>query len=183
MFDKLLKPLCYIKIYHPEKRWFDYYLPLILSIIICAVLYYLPVPVVFVGKDSLISVVNGILQILSGFYIASMAAVATFNKAGMDDPMSGQPPTLYGKPLTRRNFLTYLFGYLAFMSIFMYFAGGFVQLAGKSILQIAAEFHELTKYIFVAVYMVFICNILTTTALGMHFLIDRVHRGGSKFVD
>lgn len=183
MFDKLFKPLHYIAINHHEKRWFDFYIPAILSAIICLILYCLPTPVVLVGKDSLISVVNGILQILSGFYIASMAAVATFNKDGMDDVMTGTPPTLKGEALTRRNFLTYLFGYLAFMSILMYFIGGFLQLAGKSIIQISADIHEIIKYVLVWLYMLMISNILTTTVLGMHFLIDRVHRSKSRFVD
>ncbi|WP_338591360.1 hypothetical protein VXM60_02265 [Shewanella khirikhana] len=183
MFDKLFKPLHYIAISHHEKRWFDLYIPALLSALICLILYFLPTPVVLVGKDSLIAVVNGILQILSGFYIASMAAVATFNKEGMDEVMNGHPPTIKGEALTRRSFLTYLFGYLAFMSILMYFVGGFLQLAGKSITQISLDLPEIIKYLLVWLYMLAISNILTTTVLGMHFLIDRVHRGKSRFTE
>src|SRR5258706_8987546 len=72
-----------------------------------------------------------LLQVLTGFYIASLAAVATFNKPGLDDPMAGDPPTLREdycaittvKPLTRRRFLCLLFGYLSWLSLFLYFIG------------------------------------------------------------
>lgn len=182
MIDKLLKPMNYMGIKHAEKRWFDIYLPLCLAVLICIIIFNLPKPIALIGKDSLISLVNGILQILSGFYIASMAAVATFQKEGMDKYMDGIPPKLKGVPLTRRNFLTYLFGYLAFMSILMYFVGGFIQLSASSISFWCTGFHSSIKAILVTVYLFVICNILTTTVLGMHFLIDKIHRPEAKFI-
>lgn len=183
MLDKLFKPLGYIGIKHSEKRWYDIFIPAILAVLIGTIIFTLPKPIALIGKDSLISLVNGILQILSGFYIASMAAVATFQKEGMDKVMDGIPPTLNGKVLTRRNFLTYLFGYLAFMSILMYFVGGFIQLSASSISFWMIEFHRFFKFCLVVLYLFVVCNILTTTALGMHFLIDKIHRSESKFID
>ncbi|HHL2729187.1 TPA: hypothetical protein ACQ4J9_001814 [Yersinia enterocolitica] len=173
--SKILTPIDYLRINHPEKRWFDFVIPVVLSAIVVVILNLLPKSISLIGKDSLVSLVNGILQILSGFYIASMAAVATFQKAGMDDVMTGSPPTLRGQPLTRRRFLTYLFGYLAFISIGMYFAGGAVQLSSASIQQIGFESHAFWKNTFLFVYIFFVFNIILTTALGMFFMIDKMH--------
>ncbi|EIS0823132.1 hypothetical protein LY062_004648, partial [Salmonella enterica] len=135
----------------------------------------LPKNISLIGKDSLISLVNGILQILSGFYIASMAAVATFQKKGMDNIMDGVAPTLRGKKLTRRRFLTYLFGYLAFMSITLYFVGGTVQLMSSSIKELHLSQYGWLKNLCLFIYLSFVCNILSTTALGMFFMIDKMH--------
>lgn len=191
VFDKLFKPLDYIRIKHAEKLWFDAVLPAILAIVCAACLYALPKPVALIGKDGIISLVNGILQILSGFYIASMAAVATFQKEGMDDKMEGIPPKIkvkkrgkkVDKLLSRREFLTYLFGYLAFMSILMYFVGGFVQLTSGNIAILTAGMAAWFKYVFVALYMFAVFNILCTTILGMHFMIDKIHRPKQKLID
>ncbi|RYV03777.1 hypothetical protein SOPP22_02840 [Shewanella sp. OPT22] len=183
MIDKILKPMNYIGIKHSEKLWFDLFIPAFLSIVISIVIFNLPKPIALLGKDSLISLVNGILQILSGFYIASMAAVATFQKEGMDSKMDGIPPKLKGIALTRRNFLTYLFGYLAFMSILMYFVGGFIQLSASSISFWFSEGYLILKYSLVALYIFIVCNILTTTVLGMHFLIDKIHREKNQFLN
>lgn len=173
--NKILTPVDYIRIKHPEKRVFDFWIPLILSVIISVFLYILDKPIPILPKDGLVSVVNGILQILSGFYIASMAAVATFQKPGMDSKMDGTPPTLKGKELTRRKFLTYLFGYLAFTSIFMYLAGGGLQLLNLTINHIAWLKIAGIKYFLIALYLFIIANIICTTILGMYFMIDKMH--------
>jgi hypothetical protein len=174
--NKLFKPLKYIQITNGEKRWFDLWLPLLTAGLVTVILYILPKPISFLGKDSIVSLTNGILQILSGFYIASMAAVATFNREGMDDIMVGSDsPSLAGKKLTRRSFLSYLFGYLASISILMYFVGGLAQLTLGSL---SAICHELpfARWIGLFAYLTVLFNLLFTTMLGMHFLIDRIHR-------
>lgn len=173
--SKILTPIDYLFIKHSEKKWFDFVLPVIASGLAVLIICLLPKHISFIGKDSLISLVNGILQILSGFYIASMAAVATFQKNGMDDVMTGVPPTLRGKSLTRRKFLTYLFGYLAFLSITLYFIGGAMQLSSSSIKEMHFASVSYVKNICLFVYIFFVGNILSTTALGMFFMIDKMH--------
>ncbi|WP_454834492.1 hypothetical protein [Rahnella aceris] len=174
-FNKILTPINYIRINHPEKRVFDFWIPLFTSVIIGLLLFSLDKPIVLIGKDGLVSVVNGILQILSGFYIASMAAVATFQKKGMDDPMDGTPPTLKGEELTRRKFLTYLFGYLAFASILLYFIGGGLQLLSLNIGKFVWINILIIKECLVILYLFTVMNILCTTLLGMYFMIDKMH--------
>lgn len=175
LIAKIITPIDYLMISHNEKKWFDFILPIIASFIAVLIINVLPKNISLIGKDSLISLVNGILQILSGFYIASMAAVATFQKKGMDAVMDGVAPTLRGKKLTRRRFLTYLFGYLAFISISLYFLGGAVQLTSTSIKELHLSQYSILKNTCLFIYLTFVFNILSTTALGMFFMIDKMH--------
>ncbi|MBH0074932.1 hypothetical protein I6F48_05045 [Pseudoalteromonas sp. SWYJ118] len=176
ILDKLFKPISYIRIKHYEKSWFDFILPLGTTLLFFFIIYCLSEPIRLLGKEGLVSLVNGLLQILAGFYIASMAAIATFNKEGMDDIMDGTPPTLNGVELTRRQFLTYLFGYLAFCSICLYFIGGFAQLASLSLFHLVSLSSPFLKILLVGLYIFAISNIMYTTVLGMHFMIDKIHR-------
>ncbi|WNN49859.1 hypothetical protein RIN58_07090 [Siccibacter colletis] len=182
LFAKILTPVDYLMISHNEKKWFDFILPVIASCIVVFIINVLPKNISIIGKDSLVSLVNGILQILSGFYIASMAAVATFQKQGMDRVMEGVPPKLRGNKLTRRRFLTYLFGYLAFISITLYFVGGAVQLTSSSIKELHLSQYGWLKNSCLFIYLYFVCNILSTTALGMFFMIDKMHDEKSQLI-
>lgn len=182
VFSKVFTPVDYVRIKHPEKRFFDWVLPVLTAAVITVIISILPKSVSIIGKDSLVSLVNGILQILSGFYIASMAAVATFSKEGMDDVMQGEPPTLKKQKLTRRKFLTYLFGYLAFMSIALYFIGGALQLTSTSIKELHLASIPLLKAVLLFFYLTAVCNIIYTTALGMFFMIDKMHDEKNKLI-
>lgn len=182
LFAKIITPIDYLMISHNEKKWFDFILPVIASCIIVLIINLLPKSISLIGKDSLVSLVNGILQILSGFYIASMAAVATFQKKGMDSVMDGVAPKLRGKKLTRRRFLTYLFGYLAFISIMLYFVGGAVQLTSNSIKEFHLSQFGWLKNTCLFIYLSFVCNILSTTALGMFFMIDKMHEEKAELI-
>ena len=126
----------------------------------------------FLGDNGVIQLVNAILQILAGFYIASLAAVATFSRPEMDNVMQGIAPQLKGKPLTRRVFVTHLFGYLAFMSIFLYFVGGIAKMINPTT--------PLAHYLVLAlefIYLALLFNILFVTSLGLFYMIARIHRG------
>lgn len=182
VFSKVFTPIDYVRIKHPEKRFFDWILPVLTAAAITVVISILPKSVSIIGKDSLVSLVNGILQILSGFYIASMAAVATFSKEGMDDVMQGEPPKLKKQKLTRRKFLTYLFGYLAFMSMALYFLGGALQLTSTSIKELHLSSIPIVKGILLFFYLTAVCNIIYTTALGMFFMIDKMHDEKTKLI-
>ena len=76
------------------------------------------------GRTGIIADINDIFLILPGFFIASLAAVATFNRPEMDMQMEDSPTKPYlvgGKivwlPMSRRLFLSSLFSYLAAVTI------------------------------------------------------------------
>ncbi|WP_086110813.1 hypothetical protein [Xenorhabdus vietnamensis] len=186
---KLLSPLNYLKIKHEEKTWYDFYLPLTGAIFVSIVYCYLPNQFKLIGSNGLISQVNGLLQVLIGFYIAALAAVSTFGNARIDDVMAGTPPTLKesfrGKmspvKLTRRRFICYLFGYLALLSFGLFSLGLITSLVGQNFAVWFADVTSLRclmalKVVFVFFYFLVLLNIVTTTLLGLYFLAVRIHQ-------
>ncbi|MUJ57507.1 hypothetical protein GM710_18230, partial [Vibrio cholerae] len=173
---KLLKPLYYLKIKHEQKLFIDIYLPLMVAALFLFLLSRTSVEIAFVGKSGLVQLVNGLLQVLIGFFVASLAAVATFQRPGMDENMRGKAPTLQGKGVTRRQYLCYMFGYLAFMSIAVYFGSGVLELTMKVWKETFGSYFTQVKLVAVFIYFSLVSNIIFTTLLALHFLTDRIVR-------
>jgi len=186
---KLFSPLNYLRIKHEEKRRYDFQLPLIVAAIVTLLYHYHSDQISLVSTNGLLLQVNGLLQVLIGFYIAALAAVSTFNSPSIDQVMAGDPPTLVEKfrgqklkvVLTRRRFVCYLFGYLALVSFMLFCIGMISILIGKSFQIWVVSFVTSgvilwLKTIFVGVYSFILMNIIITTLLGLYFLAVRFHQ-------
>lgn len=184
-FQRLAQPLDYLRIDHPAKAKYDYLIPALLAVALTVWVVFAPRPVSVFGQNGLLSIAGGLLQMLTGFYIASLAAIATFTRRSMDLVMPGVPPRLNvfergverQLRLTRRRFLCLMFGYMAFLSLFLYLLGMFVVpsiTAIKEIIPVAV--HGYARGIFVAMYFFLFSNLLITTLLGLYYMADRIHR-------
>ncbi|WP_369613765.1 hypothetical protein [Marichromatium sp. PS1] len=132
-------------------------------------------------KKGLVEGVNSLMGVLVGFYIASLAAVSSFESENLDSVMKGRPLTLkvfrHGaveiEALTRRRFLAVIFGYCAIISIALY-------VFGLVYLNVSAHFHGYLYCFFKvfawAVYFWMISSLLVVTLLGLHYLVERMHR-------
>jgi hypothetical protein len=187
----LLRPLDYLRIEHPSKRLYDFVLPLILSVLFTGLLLVLPVQIEVLGSNGLVSIFTSLLQILIGFYIASLAAVATFDREIMDSVMVGHPPilkkTVKGEieeeQLTRRRFLSLMFGYLSLLSFFLYFFGAFVNLLEPSLLSLTSvKTLPYLKWGFVFIFLFLASNLFITTLLSLYYMADRIHRDDPKLI-
>lgn len=176
-------PISYLAIKQPQKNWFDFILPFILSLITTAIILFVDLKIknieLFVS-NGIVNVINGITQILSGFYIASMAAIATFPNKELDKFMQGITPKYNGKRLTRRNFLIRLFGYLSFICIVLYFYGGISVYFSTFI--VIEKYSELIKSIFCLTYFSVFFNMLLTTSLGLSFMISKLCESENDFI-
>lgn len=186
---KLFSPLSYLRIKHEEKDWYDYKIPAAVSLIVTIVYYFHASEISLIETNGLLLQVNGLLQVLIGFYIAALAAVSTFSSSSIDEVMAGVPPTLVEKfrgqkltvELTRRRFVCYLFGYLALVSFMLFCLGMISILIGKPfhlwLLTFCSPDAILwLKTVFVGVYIFILMNIITTTLLGLYFLAVRFHQ-------
>ncbi|ELY3762635.1 hypothetical protein SM084_003030 [Cronobacter sakazakii] len=186
---KLFSPLSYLLIKHDEKNWYDFKIPCAVSLIVTIVYHYHANKIGLISSNGLLLQVNGLLQVLIGFYIAALAAVATFSSQSIDEVMAGDPPTLVEKfrgqkitvELTRRRFVCYLFGYLALVSFMLFCLGMVSILIGKPLhlwllTFLSSESILWLKTIFVGVYLFILMNIITTTLLGLYFLAVRFHQ-------
>jgi len=188
MLSMTLKPFKYLLIKHDDKRLFDLFIPLLLASVLALVYYFLDKPFALVASGGLIPQVNSLLQMLIGFYIASLAAIATFGNESIDEIMAGTPPKLKTRikgelqeiELTRRRFLCYLFGYLALMSILLYLTGVVAILLGYSGADLFNMLNAIGKMavlkaILLFIYLFFLTNLIQTTLLGLYYLSVRIH--------
>ena len=92
--NRLTKPLAYLRIQHTDKRKYDWGIPICLTVITMGVFGLLGYSVPLFGQNGIFASVSALAHVLVGFFIAALAAVATFPKASLDDEMSNPPPML-----------------------------------------------------------------------------------------
>jgi hypothetical protein len=115
----------YRSINHPAMRPYVRTLPLGISFVATTLYLLLPVKPPLTPSGGLLSNILTLLAALPGFFIAALAAVATFNRPEMDQEMPAPCPSIaiyregqwLDVNLTRRTFLTYLFSYLSVLSL------------------------------------------------------------------
>tara|TARA_Y100000052_G_C2915561_1_gene65120 strand:+ start:127 stop:696 length:570 start_codon:yes stop_codon:yes gene_type:complete len=177
VFYQLCRPLSYLQIKHNDKWIYDWLLPTVFTLISLVIIFFLiPVDAV-VGDGGLISELTNFVSNLPGFFIAALAAVATFNKNDIDELMAN-PPKIeifhHGSYLmvemTRRRFLCVLFSYLTATSIFLVIFTRFaLALQLPSGLMLAASWFGVSLFLFV------LWQMILATVLGLYYLGERLH--------
>lgn len=170
-------------------RW----IPLVFAAICIAAYLALPVRPPLTGEGSLSRHLIAVFSTLPGFFIAALAAVATFNRIEMDETMPTPAPQLKLKTggerdwvdLTFRMFLSHLFGYLttlAFIAVFLFVGVDVLSASGTDLLEKSLDITGATlvaqvsnaAYVGLAVWLS--SKIVITTLLGIYFLAERIHR-------
>ena len=132
MFSYALKAFDFLKVQYPNNgdslRSLLYILPSTLAIVFCsifALIDYNSAEGVNVFNHKAFDNISTFVQILPGFYIGALAAIASYNYPPMDNVMSLPAPFLKElvaggfreSKLSRSRYLTLLFGYLSAISI------------------------------------------------------------------
>jgi hypothetical protein len=125
LIGQLLKPFGYLAIQHPYKWVVDWLYPAILALLSIGLIALLADVSKLVDANGMVAMILSFVQSLPGFYIAALAAIATFGRADIDDILPEPTPKvvikLRGKEntidLTRRRFLAMLFAFLTGESI------------------------------------------------------------------
>lgn len=187
MLAFLLRPFSYWQIDHQVKKHVDWTLPLALSAISCALFGGLGTfgEMVVYGSNGVVAKVLGFVQNLPGFYIAALAAIATFNKPDIDRHMPEPAPVMdikvHGKnveiKLTRRRFLCSMFAFLTAESILI----TALAIAGISIADpikaaVSPGWYPALKYGYLFVFMLFLWQMLVATFWGLYYLGEKLHQ-------
>ncbi len=187
MFRHLLRPLSYLFIEHKQK-WRVYWLyPLLFSSMTVGVLFLLKKygAITFYADGAVIAKILGFVQNLPGFYIAALAAIATFNKIDIDKTMPSPAPRIdiivQGKSiaieLTRRRFLCSMFAFLTAESMILVMLSVFGQTISVPVkAMLSAQFHVWASALFMLIYMFIFLQMLITTFWGLYYLGDRLHQ-------
>lgn len=186
MLLELLQPFSFLTIKHESgnPRTVNWIAPLVIAAVILGIGASAENPIDVFGVNGMLSRLLGFAQSLPGFYIAALAAIATFNNRDMLKLMPGVPPegTIYygghkqRVKMTRRRFLSSMFAYLTALSI------GLTLLA-IALLTIAEPVKSLLPVTWLPFakagvtyfFMVFLCQMVTITLWGLYYLGDRLH--------
>ncbi|WP_373987817.1 hypothetical protein [Duganella sp. BuS-21] len=185
LFYQLFRPFAYIFIRHPVKRKVDWYLPIGLTLISLILIWPMREDMNVWAGSGLVASAQGFVQGLPGFYIAALAAVATFGQqTGLDRIVPAPTPTLHTNysgqwvdmKLTRRRFLCLLFAYLTALSIalslFAYYAQAIALPARKLFI---GSVVDAVSAIALAVYVLFLFQLFVITLWGLYYLADKMH--------
>jgi hypothetical protein len=186
MLADLLKPFAFLGIRHPTRApiFVCWVLPFFVSILFSLAALALGLNVDVFGANGMISRVLGFVQNLPGFYVAALAAIATFSNEDMNKYMPGVPPTMKvlhnGKPttvgLTRRRFLSSMFAYLTALCICLTLASIAALAVADPLKQLLAVNTYLPiKVLFSLIFLTFLLQMICVTMWGLFYLGERIH--------
>jgi hypothetical protein len=161
--------------------------PFALTFVSCLVLFYLKSvgTVTFYADSGVLSKCLGFIQSLPGFYIAALAAIATFNKADIDRTMPAPAPSLSSTvrgqsvviELTRRRFLCSMFAFLTAESIVLVLLSIFGQTVANPVRGLIGDtYQSVVSVLFMALYLGIFWQMIVTTFLGLFYLGERLHQ-------
>ncbi len=190
MLSYLFRPFGFLGIRHQGWLfvWLNWLLPFCIAATATLLLIWAAPTVNLYSAEGLFVRTLGFVQNLPGFYIAALAAIATFNQPALDKLMPGTPPTaqivyngqLVKVDLTRRRFLCLLFSYLTAISFLLTIslisatslAAPMKDLIEKVPYEIAYGFFRWgTCWILIAG----LTQMLTVTFYGLFYIGERMH--------
>lgn len=181
---QLLRPFAYLTIQHRHKWQIDWFLPGVLSTVtVVIVLMYLPHLNVY-GDNGVISRVLGFVQNLPGFYIAALAAIATFGRTDIDSIIPAPTPMITEEregvkdriPLTRRRFLCMMFAFLTAESVSLVLVSILLlSIASEASFTHTVSLKIIGDFIFLG-YLFVLYQMILATFWGLFYLGDRIHR-------
>lgn len=186
LLGQLLQPFGYLAIRHPYKWVVDWLYPLILSLAtvwLCAKAGDL---VGTVKAGSVLAMVLSFVQSLPGFYIAALAAIATFGRSDIDQILPEPTPRVLVKyrgkenlvDLTRRRFLAMLFAFLTGESLLIILVSIFLLAYGEPIFLLAHNGFEFGVYVgglLIAIYFLLLYQMVLATFWGLYYLGYKLH--------
>jgi hypothetical protein len=180
--NRLVGPLRYLRMTHPTKVFIDLILPLLLASILFSARITTADSAGLVSRTGLLELLIPLLGALSGFYIAALTAVSAFPIESLDKPMPGDPITIIGelqpkKNPTRRQFLSVMFGYLAFSSICLFLICVFSIYLKPMITSLSQmDFIKWMQWPILLFILFWLFNIICVTFFAIYYLSDRIHQ-------
>jgi len=191
---ELRRWLSFTSIEHPHIKLLAFKYPAIAAFIFSIIFILWPHTAPINSANGIFAEISSVVRILPAFFLASLAAVATFNRAELDtappDPdamkmimrTAGQMVELN---VTSRIFLTSLFSYLTGISFCLLIFSSIAKLMWPGILHFADAWTspEILPHvnltlefiiIFLAAYL--ISKLIFCGSYGLYFLSEKIHR-------
>lgn len=187
MIRILRSPFTFLFVKYPGGIALAWVIPAVLSVAVVGLVLALGIDVPVTGDDGILKAAVSLFTVAGGFFVAALTVLVTNDHKILNAYFVGEnKPYIKGEreELTRKRFLSLLFGYLSFASFSIVvfclligvYADFFVSLQ-KGILRFCLS------YIggFIAAFVAF--QLFLLSMVGLHYLTDRLHRsdGRSKF--
>ncbi|WP_226150827.1 hypothetical protein [Burkholderia vietnamiensis] len=187
MIRHLLRPLSYLSIEHKQKWRVDWLYPFILAVISTALIFTMKRygTISLYADGGMIAKMLGFVQGLPGFYIAALAAIATFNKTDIDKTMPAPAPKIdivvQGRnvviELTRRRFLCSMFAFLTAESLIIIVLAIFAQSIYTPMKSLVSEPWKIwISATFMLAFFLLFWQMILASFWGLFYLGDRLHQ-------
>lgn len=189
---QLTRPFAFLRVREASLDTYRWIIPLSVSFISGVGYVALPVRIDLFGDGSASDYLIMFFAALPGFYIAALAAVATFQGRDLDRELNDGSitiPMIIGGErdyvsLTLRTFLSHLFAYLTAICFIGFFAAVLASVLAPNILVIAEEaglkldspLMRMAPALYTAALAFIAASIAACTAHGLYFLAERVHQ-------
>jgi len=177
---RLLAPLRYLAIRHPEKTYYDFVVPSVWALI-AFVGYWLmePKPLLF-GEAGLLKLVRDLLIMAVPFMVGALAAVSMGSPGShLDRRLVGSQLYLDGEILTARQFVCYLLGYLCFVGLLVLIASVVATLGRDAVLDWTSGLVMVrlgVRVVGTALLFASLAALTVTVLWGLYFLTVVVNR-------
>lgn len=183
---QLFRPLAFLNVFHKDILPIRWTIPLIIALLVtsCLSTFHIAYGFDLFSEKGFFERIFGMLSILPGFYIAALAAVATFGHKDMDNILPSPAPTLTyyerGKPvprkLTKRQFVSLLFSFLTLESLFLFLFLSITLPAAHLPILLNSNLKEILAVIYTFCVLLVLSQLFVITMYGLYFLGDRIHR-------
>lgn len=174
----IFSPLGYLKARNATKLYWDWIFPSLIAMATCCLFATPWIHLTIFGEKGVVHGVNELLQVLVGFYIAALAAVASLANPSLDRGISGEPILLGKNTLSRRQFLCLALSYLSLLSIIVYGMGLASELTADTFREaVPAHLHLYFRGIFGVIYGLSVAQLGCITSVTLFYLGERIHVG------
>ena len=186
--SQILFPANYLYINHTDdkRQLREIFLPLIPASLFTLIYVLSRFKLSLIGDEGIFSSVSDLLQLLSAFYLAGLAAIATFGNENLNKSLRGGEAYIYKWSnsmqrkekvvLSRRAFLTRQFAYLSWMSIIAFLIISLFESSQEIIIIKNTNLINAINSIlcFIGIYIV--SNIIYVSSSAILFLASRLNK-------
>lgn len=184
MIKILTSPFKFLFVVYPGGHTLSCILPLILSSVTVYLTIFLDLDIPITGDDGILKAAIGIFTISGGFYVAVLAVFAATNDKMLNSYFVGdKKPFIRGEneDLTRKRFLSLLFGYLAFLSFALVTVSSIVTVYKGAYLKLEpSQFKTIAPYVLGYIGSFLAYQLFLLSLVGLYYLTDRLHRADGR---
>lgn len=183
----ILSPFKFLAVSYPGGFALAWAIPAILASFAIGLIFILDIDVQLKGEDGVLRATTSLFTVAGGFFVAALTVLITNDHPVLNGYFVGdhKPYIKYeSEPLTRKRFLSLLFGYISFLSFFLVSFSILINIYFSLFERVSSFFLKISIfYIMSAIGAFAAFQVLLLSLVGLHYLTDRLHRsdGRSRF--